>query len=269
MLVQAGLPANRAVAGLTATSPADLRGRSSPCRCWPCRRSCAAASAATCSRPALIGLVVLVALFAVGSVLIAFDGPLAWVGRVVQRVRNRLRRGAEPLQRLPAAPAARARPHLGDPRPALEARPRGHRRPLGVRLRDAARRARRDRLGGAPGARAARLLRRADPRADPHHAGRPRLRRGGPHGDAHARRRARRQRRARHLRLSAVLVLAALCPSGSPPTAGTRAGRPPDAPPRRRRRRRDAQSGRSSRTQRKPTWLMPVSTICGRRAAGR
>ena len=50
---------------------------------------------------ALIGLVVLVALFAIGTVLVAFDGPLDWVGRVVQRVRNRLRRGSEPLRRLP------------------------------------------------------------------------------------------------------------------------------------------------------------------------
>jgi uncharacterized protein (TIRG00374 family) len=48
-----------------------------------------------------IGLVVLVALFAVGAVLIVFNGPLEWVGRVIQRVRNRLRRGAEPLRRLP------------------------------------------------------------------------------------------------------------------------------------------------------------------------
>jgi uncharacterized protein (TIRG00374 family) len=100
MLVQAGLPSNRAVAGLTATSlliyavilampllavPAILRGGVSQ----------------DLLEAAVIGLVVLVALFAVGFVLIAFDGPLAWVGRAVQRVRNRLRRGAEPLQRLP------------------------------------------------------------------------------------------------------------------------------------------------------------------------
>jgi hypothetical protein len=50
---------------------------------------------------AVIGLVVLVALFAIGAVLVAFDGPLEWVGRVVQRVRNRLRRSSEPLRRLP------------------------------------------------------------------------------------------------------------------------------------------------------------------------
>ena len=38
---------------------------------------------------------------AVGAVLLSTDRPLAWVGRVIQRVRNRLRRGAEPLHRLP------------------------------------------------------------------------------------------------------------------------------------------------------------------------
>ena len=100
MLVQAGLPANRAMAGLTATSlltfavvlampvlavPAILRGG--------VNRDLLEAAA--------IGIVVLVALFAIGTVLVAFDRPLEWVGRVVQRVRNRLRRGAEPLRRLP------------------------------------------------------------------------------------------------------------------------------------------------------------------------
>jgi uncharacterized protein (TIRG00374 family) len=49
----------------------------------------------------VIGLVVFVALFAVGVVLIALDGPLARVGRLIQRIRNRLRRGAEPLRHLP------------------------------------------------------------------------------------------------------------------------------------------------------------------------
>ena len=100
MLVKAGLPPNRAVAGLTAASlltfavvlalpalavPAILRGGVS-------RRLV---------EPTLIGLVVLVALFALGTVLIAFDAPLEWVGRTIQRVRNRVRRSAEPLLRLP------------------------------------------------------------------------------------------------------------------------------------------------------------------------
>jgi uncharacterized protein (TIRG00374 family) len=100
MLVQAGLPGRRAMAGLTATNlltfavvlampvlavPAILRGGVS--------RDLLEAAA--------IGVVVFAALFAVGAVLIAYDGALAWVGRVIQGVRNRLRRRAEPLQHLP------------------------------------------------------------------------------------------------------------------------------------------------------------------------
>ena len=50
---------------------------------------------------AAIGIGVFVALFAVGSVMIAVDGPLAWVGRVLQQVRNRVRPRAEPLEHLP------------------------------------------------------------------------------------------------------------------------------------------------------------------------
>jgi putative heme transporter len=100
MLVQAGLPGPRAVSGLTAVNlltfaavlampvlavPAILRGGVS--------RDLLEAT--------LIGLVVFVALFALGAVLIAYDGALRWVGRVIQRVRNRLRRRSEPLEHLP------------------------------------------------------------------------------------------------------------------------------------------------------------------------
>jgi uncharacterized protein (TIRG00374 family) len=100
MLVQAGLPRNRAVAGLTAVNlltcavvlampvlavPAILRGGVS--------RDLLEAAA--------VGVAVFVALFAIGAVLIAYDGALAWVGRVVQRVRNRMRRRSEPLRHLP------------------------------------------------------------------------------------------------------------------------------------------------------------------------
>jgi uncharacterized protein (TIRG00374 family) len=100
MLVQAGLPGPRAVAGLTATNllsfaavlampvlavPAILRGGVS--------RDLLEATA--------VGLVVFVALFAIGAVLIAYDGALAWVGRAIQAVRNRLRRKSEPLTELP------------------------------------------------------------------------------------------------------------------------------------------------------------------------
>ena len=100
MLVQAGLPQRRAVAGLTACNllvfaavlampvlavPAILRGGVS--------RDLLEAAA--------VGVAVFVALFAVGAVLIAYDGVLAWVGRAIQNVRNRIRRHAEPLQTLP------------------------------------------------------------------------------------------------------------------------------------------------------------------------
>jgi uncharacterized protein (TIRG00374 family) len=100
MLVRAGLPGPRAVSGLTATNlltfavvlalpvlalPAIVRGGVS--------RDLLEAAA--------IGIAVFVALFALGSVMIALDGPLAWVGRVLQRGRNRVRPRAEPLEHLP------------------------------------------------------------------------------------------------------------------------------------------------------------------------
>jgi len=100
MLVKSGVPGPRAVSGLTAVNvltfavvlalpvlavPAIIRGGVSR----------------TLVEATVLGLVVFLALFAIGSVLIALDGPLAWVGRVIQRVRNRVRRHAEPLQRLP------------------------------------------------------------------------------------------------------------------------------------------------------------------------
>ena len=100
MLVRAGLPSGRAMAGLTACNlltfavvlampvlavPAIVRGG--------VNRDLLDAAA--------IGVVVFVALFAIGAVLIAYDGVLAWVGRAIQRVRNALRRRSDPLGRLP------------------------------------------------------------------------------------------------------------------------------------------------------------------------
>jgi uncharacterized protein (TIRG00374 family) len=49
----------------------------------------------------VVGAVVFVALFVVGIVCFAFDAPLRWIGRTIQRVRNRLRRHSEPLTGLP------------------------------------------------------------------------------------------------------------------------------------------------------------------------
>jgi uncharacterized protein (TIRG00374 family) len=50
---------------------------------------------------AVVGLAVFVVLSVLGTVLIASDGPLAWLGRVIQRARNALRRKSEPLRELP------------------------------------------------------------------------------------------------------------------------------------------------------------------------
>ncbi len=49
----------------------------------------------------LIGLGVLVLLAAAAIALLAFDEPLAWLGRTVQKIRNWIRRSAAPLRTLP------------------------------------------------------------------------------------------------------------------------------------------------------------------------
>jgi uncharacterized protein (TIRG00374 family) len=100
MLVQAGLPPAATVSALTAVNllvfgvvlalpvlaiPALLRGSVDR----------------TLLETAVIGLGIFFVASAVGAVLLSTDGPLAWVGRLIQRVRNRIRRGAEPLHRLP------------------------------------------------------------------------------------------------------------------------------------------------------------------------
>jgi uncharacterized protein (TIRG00374 family) len=100
MLVQAGIERARAVAGLTAanllvisvvlalpvlTIPVLIRGGVDT----------------SLVEAAVVGLVVFAALFAVSALLLATDGPLAWVGQTIQRVRNRLRRGAPPVVALP------------------------------------------------------------------------------------------------------------------------------------------------------------------------
>jgi putative heme transporter len=100
MLAQTGIPTRQAVAGLTAANlltfamvlampvlavPAILRGGVS--------RDLLEAAA--------VGVVVFVALFTISAILLTHDKALAWVGRVIQRVRNRLRRRSEPLRELP------------------------------------------------------------------------------------------------------------------------------------------------------------------------
>ena len=48
-----------------------------------------------------LGLGLFVVLAALGTVLLALDRPLGWLGRTIQRVRNRVRPSAEPLRQLP------------------------------------------------------------------------------------------------------------------------------------------------------------------------
>ncbi|WP_028059736.1 lysylphosphatidylglycerol synthase transmembrane domain-containing protein [Candidatus Solirubrobacter pratensis] len=101
MLVQAGLPAGSTVAALTAVNllvfavvlalpvlaiPALLRG----------------AVDRSLLETAIAGLVIFAVAAGAGAVLLSTDRPLAWIGRTVQRVRNRLRRRrAQPLDALP------------------------------------------------------------------------------------------------------------------------------------------------------------------------
>jgi hypothetical protein len=100
MLVQAGLPPASTVSALTAVNllvfavvlalpvlaiPALLRG----------------AVDRGLLETAVLGLVVFAVASGVGALFLSTDSPLAWVGRLIQRVRNRLRRRAEPLHRLP------------------------------------------------------------------------------------------------------------------------------------------------------------------------
>jgi len=100
MLVEAGLRQGTAVSGLTAASlmtfavvlallilaiPAIVRG----------------AVDRSLVEVTIVGAVVFLVLLGLGAWCIASDAPLRWIGRVVQRVRNRLRRHAEPLSGLP------------------------------------------------------------------------------------------------------------------------------------------------------------------------
>jgi uncharacterized protein (TIRG00374 family) len=100
MLVEAGLARGPVVAGLTASNlllltvilalpllslPAIVRGGVQH----------------DLLNAAVVGLIVFALLFVVGAVLLSADRPLLWVGRTVQRIRNRLRRRAEPLRQLP------------------------------------------------------------------------------------------------------------------------------------------------------------------------
>jgi uncharacterized protein (TIRG00374 family) len=100
MLVETGMPRRNAVSGLTASNlllfgvvlalpvlaiPAILRG----------------GVERDLLNAAIAALAVFVLLFVAGVVLLSSDRPLLWLGHQVQRARNRLRRRAAPLTRLP------------------------------------------------------------------------------------------------------------------------------------------------------------------------
>ena len=101
MLVQAGVAREKAVGGLTVvnlltfamvlalpvlTLPTLLRGGVDQ----------------NLVEVALIGIAVFILLAVLGAVSLGGDGLLRWIGQTVQRIRNRLRRGAPPLTELPA-----------------------------------------------------------------------------------------------------------------------------------------------------------------------
>jgi uncharacterized protein (TIRG00374 family) len=101
LLVQAGLPTGSTVGALTAVNllvfavvlalpvlaiPALLRGSVDR----------------NLLETAVAGIVFFVVASGVGAVLLSTDRPLAWIGRLVQRIRNRVRPKAEPLTGFPS-----------------------------------------------------------------------------------------------------------------------------------------------------------------------
>jgi uncharacterized protein (TIRG00374 family) len=101
MLVQAGLPRAPAVAGLTAANLLTLAiVLALPVLALPALiRGAVDRSLVEATVVALAGFA---ALFAAGASALAFDAPLAWIGRVVEAARNRVRRHSAPLTDLPA-----------------------------------------------------------------------------------------------------------------------------------------------------------------------
>jgi uncharacterized protein (TIRG00374 family) len=101
MLVQAGLPRRRAVAGLTAANLLTMAVvLALPVLAVPALVQGAVDRSLV--EGALGGLALFVLLFSAGALMLVFDRPLQWVGRVAQRIRNRLRPRAPALRELPA-----------------------------------------------------------------------------------------------------------------------------------------------------------------------
>jgi uncharacterized protein (TIRG00374 family) len=101
MLVESGVPRARSLAGIAASNlilfgmllalpvlaiPAIVRG----------------GVARSLVETTIIGLIVFTVLAALAILALAHDRPLAWLGRNLQRVRNRLRRKSKPATTLPA-----------------------------------------------------------------------------------------------------------------------------------------------------------------------
>jgi len=100
MLTQAGIVGARVVAGLTAASLLTLAiVLALPVLALPALVQ--GGVDRTLVEATVAGLALFGVLFAIGAVMLVLDQPLAWTGRTIQRVRNRLRRGREPLTGLP------------------------------------------------------------------------------------------------------------------------------------------------------------------------
>ncbi|MEA2180353.1 MAG: putative heme transporter [Solirubrobacteraceae bacterium] len=100
MLVTAGVERPAAVSGLTATSLLTLAVvLAMPVLAIPALiRGSVAHDLLVVS---VLGLALFAVLATIATVLLASDRPIGWLGRTIQRVRNRVRPSAEPLRRFP------------------------------------------------------------------------------------------------------------------------------------------------------------------------
>jgi uncharacterized protein (TIRG00374 family) len=101
MLVQVGIEPSRVVSGLTATNLLVF----TVLLALPVLAIPAIASGSVNSglvHATVVGAGVFTALFALGVLLLALDGPLAWLGRNAQRLRNSMRSARNPVHGLPA-----------------------------------------------------------------------------------------------------------------------------------------------------------------------
>jgi uncharacterized protein (TIRG00374 family) len=101
MLAASGNDSATAVAGLTAFSLLGIGGLLAlPIFVLPAILA-GTPIASGLQHAVLLGIVAFVLFAAFGAVVLALDGPLRWAGRIVQAVRNRLKRKSPPLTGLP------------------------------------------------------------------------------------------------------------------------------------------------------------------------